>query len=174
MRGALARVLREAFAAGSGFYASDEEASAEVACFARPGWRVWVALGEGDEALGWIGAITDNALVWELHPLAVLPSAQGRGVGRALVGALEDAARVSGANAVYTGTEDETGATTLFGVDPYPDIAGALASVRVVKDHPIAFYQRMGYTLVGLIPHAVGPGKHDFFLCKRVHAEGAG
>jgi hypothetical protein len=34
--------------------------------------------------------------------------------------------------------------------------------------HPLAFYRALGYTLVGVVPDANGPGKPDLLLAKRV------
>ena len=49
-----------------------------------------VAVDDHGSVLGWVGAIKMyDGRVWELHPLAVRPRAQGRGVGRALVEDLE-------------------------------------------------------------------------------------
>src|SRR5688572_33418659 len=45
-----------------------------------------VAVDEQGNLLGIIGGIPGyDGNVWELHPLAVQPSKQGRGIGRALV-----------------------------------------------------------------------------------------
>src|ERR1043165_7058431 len=41
---------------------------------------------EGDDLLGWIGALPEyGGNVWELHPLVVRPGSRRRGVGRRLV-----------------------------------------------------------------------------------------
>jgi len=49
-----------------------------------------LAEDESGVVLGWIGGISQyDGHVWELHPLIVHPSHRRRGVGRALVQALE-------------------------------------------------------------------------------------
>jgi len=50
-----------------------------------------VALDEDGTVLGWIGGISQyDGHVWELHPLVVHVSHQGKGIGRALVTDLEE------------------------------------------------------------------------------------
>jgi aminoglycoside 6'-N-acetyltransferase I len=34
--------------------------------------------------------------------------------------------------------------------------------------NPLAFYQRVGFEIVGVIPDANGPGKPDILMAKRV------
>src|SRR5690348_6980393 len=56
-----------------------------------------VALSDEGEAVGWVGGIPEyDGLVWELHPLAVHPDHQHKGIGRALVADLEAEARKRG------------------------------------------------------------------------------
>jgi aminoglycoside 6'-N-acetyltransferase I len=40
-------------------------------------------------------------------------------------------------------------------------------NLRVI-DHPVDFYLRMGFEVVGLIPDANGPGKLDILMAKQV------
>src|SRR4030095_3572073 len=57
-----------------------------------------VAVDENGNLLGIIGGIPGyDGHVWELHPLAVQPSLQGQGIGRALVQDLEEQVRLKGA-----------------------------------------------------------------------------
>jgi aminoglycoside 6'-N-acetyltransferase I len=127
------------------------------------------ALDGDGRLLGWTGAIPTYATTgWELHPLVVSSTAQGQGIGRALVLDLEEQVRQRGGITLYLGTDDTDNMTTLSGVDLYDDLPGRIARVRNLRRHPYEFYQRLGYTIVGVIPDANGPGKPDILMAKRV------
>jgi aminoglycoside 6'-N-acetyltransferase I len=128
-----------------------------------------VALADDGATLGWIGGISQyDGKVWELHPLVIGPAHRRRGLGRALVADLETRVAARGGLTLWAGTDDEAGQTSLTGVDLYPDVLGHLARIRNLRDHPYEFYQRLGFTIVGVMPDANGPGKPDIFLAKRV------
>ena len=128
-----------------------------------------VALDESGAVVGWIGGISGyRGHAWELHPLAVRPDRQRRGIGTALVRDLELAVRRRGATTIYLGTDDEDAMTTVGSADLYPDVLANLARIRDIKGHPFRFYQKLGFGLVGVIPDANGPGKPDILLAKRV------
>ncbi|HVL80447.1 MAG TPA: GNAT family N-acetyltransferase [Actinomycetota bacterium] len=123
----------------------------------------------GDELVGVAGAIpTYDGNVWEVHPLAVAEPHRGRGIGRALLDALESLAAAAGASTLWVGSDDEDEMTTVGGRDLYPDILGSLAAIEDVNGHPYRFYMRCGFSLAGVVPDANGPGKHDILLAKRV------
>jgi aminoglycoside 6'-N-acetyltransferase I len=127
-----------------------------------------VALGENGAVLGWIGGIPsygDN--VWELHPLVVRPDLQRRGIGRALVADLEERVRERDGLTLWLGTDDETGMTTLSGVDLYPNVLEHLANMENLRGHPYEFYQKLGFSVIGAMPDANGPGKPDIYMAKR-------
>ncbi len=117
---------------------------------------------------GWIGGKHSYALVWELHPLVVHPRAQQRGVGRSLVEALEKEVRQRGGLTILLGTDDESAMTTLTGVDLYQDTWTHIANIRNLRSHPYEFYQKCGYTIVGVVPDANGHGKPDILMAKRI------
>ncbi len=135
---------------------------------------------EGDEVVGWIGALEaykdkagdDNAPAkshaWELHPLVIRHDRQRRGIGRALVADLEERVRERGAHTVFLGSDDQRGETSLAGVDLYPDPMAHAARIENPGGHPYEFYQKVGYTVVGVIPDANGFGKPDIFMAKRI------
>jgi aminoglycoside 6'-N-acetyltransferase I len=128
-----------------------------------------VALDAIGQPLGWVGAIPQyGGRVWELHPLVVAPARQGQGIGRALVEDLEDHVRELGGITLWAGADDEDGRTSLANVDLYRDLPARLANVQNPGGHPYGFYQRLGFTIVGVMPDANGPGKPDIFLAKRV------
>jgi aminoglycoside 6'-N-acetyltransferase I len=59
-------------------------------------------------------------------------------------------------------------APNLFGVDLYPDVLGRLQALAPVSRHPVTFYQRLGYAVVGVLPDVDGVGKHDILMAKRI------
>ena len=128
-----------------------------------------VAIAEDGVVLGWIGAIRQyDGRVWELHPLVVAEGARKQGIGRALVADLEACVRERGGITLWAGSDDETNQTTLGGADLYDDLPRRIATIRNLAGHPYEFYQRVGFTIVGVMPDANGIGKPDIFLAKRV------
>jgi len=145
-----------------------KDAQGEVATFFGNPERLAIGAVEEGRLVGWIGAIRHSAHAWELHPLVVHPARQGRGCGTHLVVALEDAARRAGACTIWLGTDDDFGGTNLFGQDVYPDVSEHLRRLAPTAGHPFTFYRRLGYTVVGVIPDADGPGKPDILMAKRM------
>lgn len=128
-----------------------------------------VAVDDAGEVLGYIGG-TDggNGYLWELDPLAVRGDSQSQGIGQALIAELEERARASGAVTLWLGTDDWDSMTSIGGVDLYPDVIGHLAGLKDRRGHPFSFYQKLGFTVVGAIPDANGPGKPDILMAKRL------
>jgi aminoglycoside 6'-N-acetyltransferase I len=136
----------------------------------QPG-RICRVAREGQAVVGWIGGIAQyHGRVWELHPLVVHPASYGHGVGRALVRDLEQQVQARGGLTILLGSDDEDDMTSLAGVDLYPDISAHIAGVRNLRRHPYEFYQKCGFTIVGVVPDANGPGKPDILMAKRVGA----
>ena len=128
-----------------------------------------VAVDEKGNLLGIIGGIPGyDGLVWELHPLAVQPSIQGQGIGRALVEDFEKQVRLKGALTITLGSDDEDGMTSLASVDLYENLWDKIRDIRNLKHHPFEFYQKMGYVITGVVPDANGVGKPDILMAKRV------
>jgi aminoglycoside 6'-N-acetyltransferase I len=128
-----------------------------------------LALNDAGDVVGWIGGISEyDGNAWELHPLAVHPDWQGQGIGAALVRDFEAQVAARGASTIFLGSDDEDNLTSLAGRDLYPDVLGAAAQVEAQRGHPLGFYQRMGFAVVGVIPDANGPGKPDILMAKRV------
>lgn len=127
-----------------------------------------IAVDDDGTALGWVAGQHDYARVWELHPLVVRSDRRREGIGRALVAALEARVRERGALTLMLGTDDEDDMTTLSGVDLYEDTWRHVASIQNLRGHPYEFYQKLGYTIIGVVPDANGIGRPDILMAKRV------
>src|SRR6266480_7726238 len=128
-----------------------------------------IAVDEDGTVLGWIGGISQyRGHVWELHPLVVRVSQQGKGIGRALVADLEARVKERGGLTITLGTDDENYQTSLSGIDLYPHVWEHVARIRNLKQHPYEFYQKQGYVIMGVMPDANGLGKPDILMAKSV------
>jgi aminoglycoside 6'-N-acetyltransferase I len=128
-----------------------------------------VAVDEKGNLLGIIGGIPGyNGNVWELHPLAVQPTQQGRGIGRALMTDFEEQVRSRGGLTVTLGSDDEDNMTSLSDVDLYENLWEKIRDIRNIKNHPYEFYQKIGYVITGVVPDANGRGKPDILMAKKV------
>ena len=167
------RILRQAIAGPS--YKEPGEAEAETASFLASDERFALAAVDGAAVRGWIGAVRGYSRALELHPLVVDPAWQRRGIGRALVAALEARAAAEGYLTLHLGTDDEVGGTSLFGVDLFPDALAKLLAIQPSPaGHPFFFYRALGYEPVGLLPDANGFGKPDILMAKRIAKRTAG
>jgi aminoglycoside 6'-N-acetyltransferase I len=146
-----------------------EDARAELHEVLAPD-RVSLAATSDGALLGWIGALpTDyGPQTWELHPLVVAPAHQRRGVGRALVEALTRLLEQRGVLTLLLGSDDEDEMTSIGGRDLYPDVLGHLSRIEDHKGHPYAFYRRLGFAVVGVVPDANGPGRPDILMARRL------
>ena len=128
-----------------------------------------VAVDEHGNLLGIIGGIPGyDGNVWELHPLAIQPSQQGRGIGRALVEDFEQQVRSQGGLTITLGSDDEDSMTSLSNADLYENLWEKIRDIRNHKNHPFEFYQKPGYIITGVVPDANGKGKPDILIAKRV------
>jgi aminoglycoside 6'-N-acetyltransferase I len=166
----VATLLMDAFREHSPDYCPDKiSALEEIQELFEPGCISRVAVDEQGTVLGLIGGRPHYyGHAWELHPLAVRPEHQRKGIGRALVADLEQRVRERGALTLFLGTDDEDDQTTLSAVDLYPNPLQHLARIRNLRGHPYEFYQKMGFVIVGVMPDANGWGKPDIFMAKRI------
>ncbi len=131
------------------------------------------AIDHDGNLLGIIGGISQyDGHVWELHPLAVLPGMQGKGIGKTLVEDFEEQVRLRGGLTVTLGSDDEDGMTSLANVDLYENPWDKIKNIRNLKHHPFEFYQKMGYSITGVVPDANGIGKPDILMSKHIKNEG--
>lgn len=164
IRGA-ARLLVECFPHS---WPTMTDALVEVESCLDAGKIALVAVGPG-EVLGFIGALPQYAQTgWELHPLVVTASSRRQGIGTALVRALESEVARRGCLTLYVGSDDEYNQTSLSDCDLYDHLWERIRDIKNLKGHPYEFYQKLGYTIVGVIPDANGLGKPDIWLARRI------
>jgi aminoglycoside 6'-N-acetyltransferase I len=146
-----------------------EEARQEVMEMLAPDRIARVAM-VGDEVVGWIGGIPEyDGNVWELHPLVVKPEHQRQGIGSQLVRDFEEQVKSRGGLTVQLGTDDVDTMTSLSNTDLYVETWEKIRNIQNFKGHPYSFYEKMGYTIIGVIPDANGRGKPDIYMAKRVN-----
>jgi aminoglycoside 6'-N-acetyltransferase I len=127
----------------------------------------FAAIEDGD-VIGWCGILPEyNGRVFELHPLVVRRDQQGKGIGRKLLGAIEEAAKEKGGLTLYIGADDEEpgGETSFANVDLYDDLPKRIKEFEP-GTHQTAFYMKLGFKIVGVVPDANGKGKPDIMLAK--------
>ena len=125
------------------------------------------AIEDGD-VIGWCGILPEyDGRVFELHPLVVRHDQQGKGVGRKLLTAVEEAAKEKGGLTLYLGADDEAagGETSFANADLYDDLPKRIKEFEA-GTHQTAFYIKLGFKIVGVVPDANGKGKPDIMLAK--------
>jgi aminoglycoside 6'-N-acetyltransferase I len=163
-----AKLLHSAFSP-LGAWTTMAEARQEVVDSIAPDRFIRIAVTPDKTVIGWIGAIRQyDGLVWELHPIVVAEEWRRRGVGRALVADLEAILATRGAQTLWAGSDDLAGETSLGGVDLYSALPDALGAVRSWGRHPLPFYLRLDFHIIGVMPDANGPGRPDIFLAKKI------
>src|SRR6516225_8724035 len=83
-------------------------------------------------------------------------------------GCIEQPVMVHGGTVLFVGTDDEDERTNLSGLDLFPDVLRHLSGLANLRGHPFGFYQRMGFSIVGVVPDANGFGRPDILMAKRV------
>lgn len=145
-----------------------DSAHAEVVDSLSPGKISRVAIDDDGNVAGWIGAQPEyDGNVWELHPLVVRERDRRQGLGRILVQDLEHILALRGALTLWLGTDDEAGETSLAGADLYADLPTQLRAFQA-GSHASAFYIKLGFRVVGVMPDANGRGKPDILMAKQL------
>ncbi len=161
---ACAKLLEDAF---PWCYAPYEIALEEVKSLTQEG--LLLGFQQEGQWMGFIGAIPQYTHTgWELHPLVIDKAYRHQGIGKALVKALEDTIVKRGGITLYLGTDDEHFKTSLSQGDLYQDLFKAIQTIQNLDQHPYAFYQKLGYHIVGVIPDANGFHKPDILMAKRL------
>ncbi|HYE77777.1 MAG TPA: GNAT family N-acetyltransferase [bacterium] len=169
--------------------AADERWMAQVGALLRsvkpernPMPVVWQSLAEGqycrvtvdgaDRVSGWLwGRPLFEGESWELKWLIVDPALQRSGIGSALVRDFEAWCAARGVLTIWLMTGEELGRTNLFGTDLFDRPLEKLQSLELLADHPIRFYQSLGYQIIGVIPDANGMGCPEYLMGKSLFRE---
>jgi aminoglycoside 6'-N-acetyltransferase I len=131
--------------------------------------RIALMAVDNGHLIGFVGATPlYGKTTWELHPLFVKKDCQFQGIGTKLVNALESECKNKGCITVYLGCDDENHSTSLGCTDLYIDTYKKIMNIENLKKHQFEFYQKVGYTIVGVIPDANGLGKPDILMAKRI------
>jgi aminoglycoside 6'-N-acetyltransferase I len=145
-----------------------EDASEEIYGCLKKEKIALVAVVDG-HTVGFIGAMPQYGNTgWELHPLVVSKSYQGKGIGTCLVATLEKEVQAHGGVMIYLGSDDEFSATSLSNCDLFQDTYERITNITNLNNHPFEFYQKQGYKIVGVFPDANGIGKPDIWMAKRI------
>jgi aminoglycoside 6'-N-acetyltransferase I len=131
---------------------------------------LFLAAVEDGEVIGWTGILPSyHGKVYELHPLVVRRDKQRRGIGTALVNAATNAAKEKGGLTLHLGADDESpdGETSFANVDLYDDLPKRIREFEP-GTHQAAFYMKLGFKIIGVMPDANGIGKPDIYLAKRL------
>ena len=131
---------------------------------------VFIAALDDDEVVGWTGILPRyDGRVFELHPLVVRRDQQRKGVGAMLVNKIADIAREKGGLTLWLGADDEEngGETSLANVDLYDNLPQHIQDFDP-GTHQSAFYMKLGFKVVGVMPDANGIGRPDIYMAKRL------
>jgi aminoglycoside 6'-N-acetyltransferase I len=132
-----------------------------------------LAAVDNGEVLGWCGILPSyGGNVFELHPLVVAGHMQRKGIGAKLVNAAEEAARERGGITLWLGADDKEagGETSFANVDLYDNLPERIRKFDP-GTHQTAFYLKMGFSVVGVMPDANGIGKPDIYMAKRLRGQ---
>ena len=135
----------------------------------KPGVLFFAAVDGGD-VLGWCGIQPHyDGKVYELHPLAVRRDKQRKGIGTALVNEIVKSAKERGGLTLWAGADDEKpgGETSFANIDLYDNLPGRIHDFNP-GTHQSAFYMKLGFKIIGVMPDTNGIGKPDIFLAKRL------
>ncbi len=161
-----ARILNGSLPLG---YPTHKEAICEVRECLDNG-LIFGAIEEG-ELVGWGGIIgpSYSGNVFELHPLVVEQSKRGKGIGQKIVSELEKEARRLGGLMMYLGADDEKepAETSLAHTDLFDNLSYKIKHF-IPGSHQSAFYMKIGYKIIGVMPDANGRGKPDILLGKKL------
>jgi aminoglycoside 6'-N-acetyltransferase I len=128
-----------------------------------------IAIDEDNKVLAWTIGAEVYDVTWELELLVVRRDSKRKGIGRTMLRDFEEQVLKRGGSTVFLGSDDENNRTSLGGIELYPNPLEHLANIKNIGGHPFEFYQKCGYTITGVIPHANGFGKPDIWMTKQLN-----
>ena len=136
-------------------------------CIEKP--NVCIGIKIEDELIGWVGLRPMYKTTWELHPMAVKKEFWRKGCGKILLDEIERIALEKGIIGIFAGSDDETFSTSLSDKKINGEnIFKEITNIKNYKNHPYEFYQKCGYTIIGVVPNANGDRKPDIYLWKNI------
>lgn len=111
----------------------------------------------------------DGFDIWRMDWMAVAPEYRGRGLGVAVLRRLEQHAHSEGARTFLTSVGDDgaMASTSLWGKNLFePDVLHHLGQLQELRPYALGFYRHAGYSVVGVLPDANGPGMPEILLAR--------
>ena len=145
-----------------------EEATEEVEeCIKEE--NICIGIKINGKLIGWAGLKPMYDKTWELHPIVIKKEFQGKEYGKKLLNEIEKNALNNGIIGIVAGSDDETNSTSLSDKEINgKNIFEEIKNIKNYKNHPYEFYQKCGYTIIGIIPNANGQNKPDIWLWKDI------
>ncbi|GIP29409.1 aminoglycoside N-acetyltransferase AAC(6')-Ii [Paenibacillus sp. J23TS9] len=127
-----------------------------------------VLMNDKGVVIGWIGGQSQyNGNVWEIHPLVINKAYRRNGFGKMLVNDFEKQVAQRGGVTILLGSDDENNQTNVSNQNLYSELPSFIENFYS-EAHPINFYLKLGFIIIGIIPDANGIGKPDILMAKQV------
>ena len=152
----------------------DEKMAWETVEFSISNENICIGLKVGNELVGWVCLRPEyekikNEETWELHPFAISPKFKRKGYGKILMEEVEKIAQEKNIIGIILSSGDEANKTSLSDEEiTGENIIEKIQNIKNYKNHPYEFYQKCGYSIIGIIPNAYGLKKSDIWLWKDI------
>ncbi len=125
---------------------------------------------EAEEVIGFLGVSKARRYfsAYQIDLMIIKESRRFQGIGTALLDIVELRLKDKGILTLFLGSDDQGYKTSLTGKDLYKENIFELIKTIDSKTHPYKFYQKLGYSIVGVIPDVYGPGNPDVIMSKRL------
>jgi len=168
------KILLESFHADEMWPDLDEKKARETVNDSVDDKNICIGLKVENELAGWVclspmyGKIK-NEETWYLHPLAISTKFKGRGYGKILMLEIEKLAQEKNIIGILLGSGDEANKTSLSDKDIIGEnVPDEIKNIKNYKNHPYEFYQKCGYSIVGIVPNGYGLRRTDIWLWKDI------